>query len=266
MKPKDIRMMIAAIFAASLVSPIAQADDEPYLTLSTGFDYSTGKYGTTSTTTTTSIPITAIYETGDWSLRLTVPYLIVTGEGAVTVSGRTGGRRGTATTTTTTTKTRTTQSGLGDIVTLASYDLYMNDEADTGLGVTGRIKFGTANKSFGTGLNDYSLQMYSYTQIGDLSPSLSIGYEVVGSSTTTPMNNVFFGVIGTSYSLSDATSIGVDYRYAQQASVTGSEQKDASIYASHRLSDDLYLRGYVMRGFTDSSADNGVGFSVSLTY
>lgn len=266
MKRKDIRMMVAAMFAASLVSPIAQADDESYLTLSTGFDYSTGKYGTTSTTNTTSIPVTANYETGDWSLRMTVPYLIVTGEGDVTVSGRTGGRRATATTTTTTTKTRTTQTGLGDIVTMASYDLYMNDDADTGLGVTGRIKFGTANKSFGSGLNDYSLQLYSYTQIGDLSPSLSIGYEVVGSSSTTPMNNVFFGAIGTSYSLSDETSIGVDYRYAQQASVTGSEQKDASIYASHRLSDDVYLRGYVMQGFTDSSADNGVGLSVSLTY
>lgn len=264
MKQKDIRMMVAVMLTATLASPVAQADDESYLTLSSGFDYSTGKYGTTSTTNTTSIPVTANYATGDWSLRLTVPYLIVIGEGDVTVSGR--GRRAMTTTTTTTTKTRTTQSGLGDIVTMASYDLYMNDEADTGLGVTGRIKFGTANKSFGTGMNDYSLQLYSYTQIGDLSPSLSIGYEVVGSSTTTPMNNVFFGAIGTSYSLSDKTSIGVDYRYAQQASVTGSEQKDASIYTSHRLSDDLYLRGYVMQGFTDSSADNGVGLSMSLTY
>jgi len=149
---------------------------------------------------------------------------------------------------------------------MASYDLYVNEDEDTGLGLTGRIKFGTANKSFGTGLNDYSLQLYSYTQIGDLSPSLSIGYEVVGSSTTTPMNNVFFGAIGTSYSLSDSTSIGVDYRYAQQAAATGSEQKDVSIYASHRLSDNLYLRGYVMQGLTDSSADNAVGFSLSSTY
>jgi hypothetical protein len=266
MKQTDIRMMVAAILTATLVSPIAQADDGSYLTLSSGFDYSTGKYGTASTTNTTSIPVTANYAAGDWSLRLTVPYLIVTGEGDVTVSGRGGGRRATTTTTTTTTKTRTTQSGLGDIVTMASYDLYMNDDEDTGLGVTGRIKFGTANKSFGSGLNDYSLQIYSYTRIGDLSPSLSIGYEVVGSSSTTPMNNVFFGAIGTSYSLNDATSVGVDYRYAQQASVAGSEQKDASIYANHRLSDDLYLRGYVMQGFTDSSADNGVGLSVTLTY
>jgi len=265
MKQKKFRIMAAAMFAASLFSPIAQAD-ESYLTLSTGFDYSTGKYGTAATTSTTSIPVTANYATGDWSLRLTVPYLIVTGQGDVTVSGRSGGRRAMTTTTTTTTKTHTTQSGLGDIVTMASYDLYMSDDEDTGLGLTGRIKFGTANKSFGSGMNDYSLQMYSYTRIGNLSPSLSIGYEVVGSSTTTPMNNIFFGAVGTSYSLSDATSIGVDYRYAQQAAATGSEQKDASIYASHRLSDNFYLRGYVMQGLTDSSADNAVGFSLSSTY
>lgn len=59
----------------------------------------------------------------------------------------------------------------------------MNDVADTGLGLTGRIKFGTANKSFGSGL------------------------EIIR------------------YSLNDATSIGVDYRYAQQISVTGSAQR-----------------------------------------
>ncbi|MFA6121466.1 MAG: hypothetical protein WCT35_07595 [Sideroxydans sp.] len=261
------KLIFGALMAAAVCSsPIAYADDESYLTLSSGFDYSSGKYGGTSTTNTTSIPISALYETGAWSLRLTVPYLIVSGEGDVTVSGRMGGRHTTSMATTTATKTRTTQTGLGDVVATATYDLYVNDDFDTGIDLTGRIKFGTANKAFGSGLNDYSVQMYSYTRFGDLSPSLSLGYEVVGSSSTAPMNNVFFGSVGTRYSLSEETSLGMDYRYAQKASITGAEQSDATIYVSQQLGEATYLRSYVMQGFADGSADKGAGLSLSVTY
>jgi len=264
---RNKKLLFGALMAAVVGSlPIAHADDESYLTLSSGFDYSTGKYGGTSTTNTTSIPVSALYETGAWSLRLTVPYLIVSGAGDVVVSGRTGGRRATSTTTTTVTKTRTTQTGVGDVVTMATYNLYMNDDFDTGVDLTGRVKFGTANKAFGSGLNDYSVQMYSYTRFGDFSHSLSLGYEVVGSSTTAPMNNVFFGSIGTRYSLSEETSLGMDYRYAQKASITGAEQSDATLYVSQQLGADTYLRGYVMQGFANGSADNGAGLSLSITY
>lgn len=250
---------------AVMASPNAHADEDTYLTLSSGFDYSSGKYGTTSVTNTVSVPVSALYETGAWTLKLTAPFLIVTGEGDVVVSGRTGGRRASATTTTTT-KTRTTQSGLGDVVTMATYNLYSSDDSDSGIDLTGRIKFGTASKAFGSGLNDYSAQLYAYTSVGELSPSFSLGYEVVGSSATEPMNNVFFGSVGTSYRLSDKTRIGMDYRYAQKSTVTGSEQQDASLYASQELTPDVYLRGYVLKGFSSGSADTGFGMSIATTF
>jgi hypothetical protein len=267
MKQKNSGLATLLMGIAVIASPFAHADEDSYLTLSSGFDYSSGKYGTTSVTDTISVPVSALYETGAWSLKLTAPYLIVTGEGNVAVSGRTGGRRGTTTTTTTTvTKTRTTQTGLGDVVTMATYNLYSDNESDSGIDLTGRIKFGTASKAFGSGLNDYSAQIYSYTSVGALSPSFSIGYEVVGSSTTAPMNNVYFGSIGTGYSISEQTRIGIDYRYAQKASVTGAEQKDGSLYASQELTPDVYLRGYVLKGFAAGSADSGLGMSISTSF
>lgn len=217
-------------------------------------------------TDTLSVPISAFYETGAWSLKLTVPFLTVTGAGDLMVGGRNGSKRGTTTTMTTVTKTRTTQTGLGDVVTMATYNLYSSDESDSGIDLAGRIKFGTASKAFGSGLNDYSAQMVAYTSVGDLSPSFSLGYEVVGSSTTVPMNNVYFGSIGASYSLTEQTRIGMDYRYAQKASATGAEQKDVSLYASQELTPDVYLRGYVLNGFAGGSADSGLGMSISTTF
>lgn len=266
MKRNDTWMIGAWMVAALLTASIAHAEEESYFTLSSGFDYASGKYGGTSTTDTTSIPVSAMYETGAWSLRLTVPYLIVSGEGDVVVSGRTGGRRANAMNMAMVTKTRTTQTGFGDVVTMATYSFYMSDEFDTGIDLAGRIKFGTASKAFGSGSNDYSMQMYSYTRIGALSPSLSLGYEVVGSSTAVPMNDVFFGSLGTRYDMSEHTRFGMDYRYAQKASATGGEQKDITLYASQRLADEIYLKGYLMQGFADGSADNGAGLSVSVTF
>ncbi|MEQ1532001.1 MAG: hypothetical protein HOO97_00780 [Sideroxydans sp.] len=252
---------------AVMASPFAHADEDSYLTLSSGFDYSSGKYGTASVTDTLSVPISALYEKGAWSLKLTVPFLMVTGAGDVMVSGRNGGKRRTTTTTTTTvTKTITTQTGLGDVVTMATYNLYSSDESDSGIDLTGRIKFGTASKAFGSGLNDYSAQMVAYTSVGNLAPSASLGYEVVGSSTTAPMNNVYFGSIGAGYRLGEQTRIGIDCRYAQKASATGAEQKDVSLYASQELTPDVYLRGYVLKGFAAGSADTGLGMSISTTF
>lgn len=263
MKRQNNWITTALMGVALLASPNAHADEDTFFTLSSGFDYSSGKYGTTSMTNTVSIPVSALYETGAWTLKLTVPYLIVTGEGDVVVSGRTGGRR---VITTTTTKTRTTQSGLGDVVTMATYNLYSSGESDSGIDLTGRIKFGTASTAFGSGVNDYSAQLYTYTSVGDFSPDFSLGYEVVGSPTSVPMNNVFFGSIGANYRLTDSTRIGIDYRYAQKSSVTGSEQQDASLYASQELTPDVYLRGYILKGFAAGSADNGFGLSIATTF
>ena len=76
--------------------------------MSTGFDYSTGKYGTATSTNILYIPVIAKYETDSLTLKLTVPYIRVTGTGNVV---RGIGSFGNAITGT----TSTTQSGLGDV-------------------------------------------------------------------------------------------------------------------------------------------------------
>jgi hypothetical protein len=58
--------------------------------LSVGGDYSTGKYGGSEKTEVHSVPITATYDSGPLTLRVSVPYLEVTGFGDVVVSGLSG--------------------------------------------------------------------------------------------------------------------------------------------------------------------------------
>lgn len=250
----------AAILLA--MSGGAWAEDDSYLAMSVGLERSSGKYGGTSTTDTTSVPVSMRYATDDWSLKLSVPYLFVTGDGSVLVSGSRGGRHS-VTTTTTTTTTRTTSSGLGDVVAFASYSLLRSEEGDAGLDVAARIKFGTASLKFGSGENDYAVQASTWAAFGNFTPSLMLGYEKLGSTATVPLDNAAYGSAGLDYLLSDETNIGMDYWYAQQASATGYAQKELSLYAATQVGKDSYLRGFVMKGLSDGSPDTGYGVSLS---
>lgn len=252
-----------AVAALIFVSGGVCADEDRNFTMIAGYDSSSGKYGTASTNDIVSIPVSALYETGNWALKLTVPYLQVTGEGDVIASGGHGGRRGSTTTTTT---TRTTRSGMGDIVTMATYNLYSADESDSGAELTGRIKFGTASKMLGTGENDYAAQLFAYHALGDFSPGLMAGYEVLGSSAELPMNNVYYGSVGGDYKFSGKTRGGAEYKYAQQATATGAELRELTLYASHQVSSGVYLRGYLLKGYSDASPDSGFGLSISSAF
>lgn len=250
------------LFAAGGVC--AEENKDGYLTLTLGYEASSGDYGTAATTDIVTVPVSALYEKGRWAMKLTVPYLRVTGDGTVLASG--GGRGRRATTTTTTTTTRTTDSGLGDVVALVAYNIYAADEVDAGVDLAGRIKFGTASRTLGTGMNDYAAQLYGYHALGDLTPSLVLGYEVLGSSAEVPLENVYYGTATVDYRFSDPTSGGVEYRYVQQASVTAAEQRELSFYISHEIGRDLFLRGYLMKGYADGSPDSGFGLSLSAVY
>src|SRR4051794_41026317 len=95
---------VAAALMAPLLPHVALADSN--VTLKTGYDYTSGTYGTNSRTEITSIPFIAGYETGNWAFKATLPYLRITG--ADNVIGGVGVVRQTST-------TQRTDSGLGDL-------------------------------------------------------------------------------------------------------------------------------------------------------
>lgn len=259
---------ISGTLAISLgfVSVVTHAEEDSFFTLGVGYEFSTGKYGTTSSTDIVTVPVTALYESGPWSLKLTVPYLRITGVGDVIVSSRSGGMHGTSTTTTTTVTKSTTRSGLGDVATMLTYNLYSGEEYESGIDLSGRIKFGTASTALGTGENDYAVQMYFYHDVGNFTPSILFGYEMLGSTDQLLLNNVYYGALGSSYSFSDQASAGAEYRYSQQASATAAEQRELTLYANYQIGADVFLRGYLMKGYTTASPDSGYGLSVAAVF
>jgi hypothetical protein len=246
--------MITATALATL--PVAA---EPGFSLTTGLDYSTGKYGGTETTEIFYIPFTGKYEADEYTLKLTVPYLRVTGPGNVLIDL---GPIGPAST------TSTTQSGLGDIVVAGTYNMYEGRGNGTLVDVTAKIKFATADeaKGLGTGENDYALQADLYKTLGKNTVFGTLGYRVMGDPPGVTLNNVFYASLGVGHQYSQETSAGLILNLQEKAFPTGFPQQELTAYVSHKLGKTWKAQAYAVKGFSNGSPDWGAGAMFSAAF
>ncbi len=256
--------ILAAIVVSSfaLVPVQAGAAAEGQFSLETGMDYNTGKYGATQATDILYVPVTGRYQGKEWTLKLTVPYLQITGPANVVVING-AGLTGVATT-----NTRSTRAGLGDVLVAASHNVYNGGPSGVVANLTGKIKFGTASssKGLGTGKNDYTLQSDLYQVVGKITFFGTLGYRVYGSPATYSLNNVFFGALGGSYKFGPMTSGGVMLNGGQKVTATGSSRLEALLFVSHRIEKNWKTQGYLLKGFTNSVPEWGGGATVAYLF
>lgn len=245
-----IPLLFCAVCAIGL-QPACAADGK--VSFSTGFDYSSGDYGTASRTETWAIPLSLKYKTDDWSVRISSAWLRIVGSGSVTAEGDPTGASG----------ARTRSEGAGDLITAASYTLLDPQTQGVGLDLGGKIKFGTADaaKFLGTGKNDYSLQTEVYRLQGAWMPYLSLGYKWKGSPSGIAYRNVGFGTVGSDYHFSSTLSAGGSYGWQQKLTATSNMMREATLYLAYRLNEPNRINLYVNKGFSNASADWGSGVS-----
>jgi len=267
-------------------APVAQAatTDSGRFSLSAGADYSSGKYGTDTTTDIWSVPVTAAYQTDRWTFKLTVPYINISGAGNVIpglgrvdngnpigrglghIIGGNGGNGGNGGGTAATTSG--SASGLGDITASAGYQLFASADRTFGLDLTGKVKFGTAdeNKGLGTGKNDYGLSLDTYKASGDWTAFGGVGWMKYGSSQYIRLKNGFNANIGADYKLGASDSVGAYYYYRERIADTGAAQSEIAGYWNHRFNDSLRVQAYALAGFADGSPDYGAGASLKYAF
>ena len=258
---KNLRnTLVIAMGLTGLVTQIAFAADAGVFSVTSGVDYSSGKYGSRDRTDITSVPVIGKYEVDSWTFKLTVPYVSITGPG--NVSPGIGKFKGTTTT------KRSTESGLGDIVAAATYNAYNGSNGGPVVDVTGKVKFGTADekKGLGTGENDYIGQVDLYQSFGDFTALGTLGYRVYGDSSAARLDDVFFGSIGGSYKVAPGTSAGVIYDYRPAITRNGSAVSEATAFVNHKINDNWKAQAYLVKGFANGSPDYGVGALVGYTF
>jgi hypothetical protein len=240
--------------SATLAASKSWADGGQF-SLSSGPISSSDKYTTTKSADILSNPVIGKYQTGPWVFKLTVPDPGISGTGGVVPEiGRI--RIANA--------ANSSQSHFGDTVAAATYDIYSGSASTFGIGLTGKVKLGMADKltGLGTGQNDYSAEANAYQNFDRFTALGSLGYKVLGNPAGISADSVLYGSFGGTYQLNDQMSGGVDISLAQNPSATSAEQRQLTAYVSHMINKSMKARGYVLKGFTSGSPDTGLGAQV----
>ena len=258
---RDIEAFVSAALVAATFAGAPAAHAQGQVTVGAGAEYSTGKYGSTQSTDTLYIPFFARYETGRWQFKGTVPYIRVSGPGnvvgagpdRVALPGETG---------------RRTESGLGDIVASAFYNLVDERAAAFGLDLGAKVKLGTADEAagLGTGEHDFSLQADFFKRFGELGAFGTLGYRFYGDPPGIDLRNVPYWAVGGSYRISGDTSVGLSYDYRPKIVSNGSAVSEVTAFLSQRLSREWRLQLYGLVGFANASPDAGVGLLVDYRF
>jgi hypothetical protein len=257
--------ILAAVWCTVVVAPLragaeVAASGPGRWSFSTGFDYSSGDFGQTTRTDILYVPLDLKYEKDPWALRLTLPYIEITGPrsvigggpgGPVVVSGGGTGQR--------------TDAGLGDIITSVTYSIIPASLKMPLIDLTGKVKFGTADeqKGLGTGQNDYTFQVDIAKSFGKWSPFGTIGYRFVGKAEGFDLHNTWLGTLGVGYRYRPHLSVGVYYDYReseQQLNVPGSAAPQELVpYLVWKAGKHWTVTAYGVIGFSDGSPDGGGG-------
>jgi Putative MetA-pathway of phenol degradation len=248
--------------------PVLAQDYGPALGEYAGFDvsigaeYTSGKYGGTTSTDIWYIPLTLRYVTESWYARLTIPYLIVEGSRDLVISGggAKGGRKSGAISTI---RASRTDSGIGDVIAAAGYRLLEQTDMRPAIDLTGKVYFGTAdeNKGLGTGENDYAAQIDLTKDLGNWILSGAAGYLVTGNPRGTDFKDVVYGRVDAGIRF-DRLTLGAAVD-AQQATISGNDNPAyLTGYLTGRVGERGKLTGYLLRGLSDASPDWGAGVTL----
>lgn len=243
----------------SLVLPLGcHANDG--LTVSSGFDYSTGKYGAAQSTETLYVPLSAKYEFSDWTWRATIPYIESTGPSAVSGSGADRVALDNGQT------TRRKAAGLGDIVLAANRTVWARGPWLIDLGTKFKIATADKNEGLGTGKNDYAIQAEVYRTLDSHTVFGTLGYKRMGDPDGLDLKDPFFTSLGWSIRMSQKTAIGLSYDYRQPITETGSPLREATGFMTHKLDQHWKVQTYLVAGFSQASPDLGAGIFVFYAY
>lgn len=242
------------VVAPLLLGNIASAGD---YTFTTGAEYTEGKYGTSINTTMLQVPFTLGYNTEQYALSVTVPYIHISGSEDVIFSGTT---KSPMISTTTTSNVKHTDYGLGDITLSGTYQLQKEIKTRPWIAMTGKIKLGTAdeNKRLGTGENDYAVQL----ELAKKALHGYLGYKIIGDTPIINYNDVTYGAIGITIPVSKKWTTVTEY-YTEQASVSGVKNVQELSFRMSKALKDKKFSWYLVKGFTDSSPDWGAGVTLS---
>ncbi|HEU4812835.1 MAG TPA: transporter [Xanthomonadaceae bacterium] len=263
-------MKRSLLFAAGcLLAGAVHAEDG--FTVGIGADYSTGDYGTDTTTEIWSVPLTARFDSGDWRFKASLPWLRVSGDPNVlpglgnvaNLNPRGRGRGGLVGPPPPDAETASgTASGVGDLTLEVSRSF--DTGGPLGIDVTGKAKIATADedKGLGTGANDYGLAIDLYRAYGATTVFGGAGYTMLGDSDFIDVDAVANANVGFSRKVG-AGNLGLLYDWREAASTGFDDRSEITGFYGVDAGASGRVQFHATRGLSDGSPEWGAGVSYS---
>ncbi len=255
--------------ALLLLASAAHAEDG--FNLGLGADYSSGDYGSDTTTTIFSVPVTAKYTTGAWSFKASLPWLrvdgdpnVVPGLGSLTNLNPLGRGRGIGGGTPIPIESGT-ESGIGDLRVAATYSV--DTGGPLGIDLTANAKIATADedKGLGTGANDYGVAVDLYRDFDGTLLFGGVGYAALGDSAFIDVGSVLNANAGASWRVGGG-SLGAMYDWRAAASDAADDRSELTGFYSFPTGERTKIQVYAVKGLSDGSPDWGAGLSLSAGF
>lgn len=253
--------------------------------LSTGVNFSTGRYEELTDTKVISAPISLKFTKADFRIRVSLPYVRVDGPGSLiqTPEGSGGGYSGGITDNGASNSgsgisgfgdvevddnddmpAGSKRSGFGDAVVAATYsfDLGSNFFIDA----SGKVKIPTAStaKRLGTGEVDVTTAADFVKMAGPTTFYVHGRRKFRGKPAGSSIRSVWGAGAGASIRAGQGITVGADYDWQQSSLIGNQASSDVTGWASYRLTRKISLSTFASTGLNSNSADFAGGLSISV--
>ena len=264
-----LELIVTAVAMASVFAAPASAqqggalrrDRSLGLSLTTGADYSSGRYGGPAKTEILVVPFSLRARKGPFRVSATLPWLRL--DGPANIVG--GGEDGPIVIDPNAPSPRQVRKGLGDLSLGFDYALPRDDlggfEVDLGV----RLKLPTSGTSRGlsTGKTDIGLVADISRPLGKFSPFLTLGYRMPGDPDGFELRNSVTVSAGTSATFGKLVAIGA-YDYAGATSRSSFDSHSLFGALAAPVAKRVILTGYGSVGLSRGAPDHGIGLLVTF--
>lgn len=244
------------LVSALLLAGTVHAQDG--LTLGIGADYSSGDYGSDTTTEIWSVPVSARLVSGDWTFKASLPWLRVSGDPNVLPGlGSVGNLDPGA--------AERVASGVGDLALSASWTLPTGKPLGVQLTGNAKIALADEDQGLGTGANDYGVVVDVYRTYGATTWFGGAGYTWLGDSPFIDVDAVANVNAGFSHAVGKG-NLGLVYDWRETASSAFEDRNELTAFYGLPAGKSGRFQVYALRGLSDGSPDWGAGLSYSVTF
>ena len=288
-----------SLLAGAVVAVLAQfttAHADTRVQASSGLQYSDGKYGETTSTSALVVPFSVRATFGAWSIRASVPYVMVdgpadvseiiddsSGRGTSSGSGSSGSGSGSGTSgrdgsgsgsggsgggddddpVDLVTADRS-ESGIGDASIALTYSLDSIGDSPAYVDFTGRVRLPTGSEEdgLGVGATDY-VALSEIGWDGDAGGAfVSAGRRFLGAVDDVERVDGWQASIGGWINVSDSAVVGAYYDWRNSSVRDGEDPSSVEAYVSWRLNDAWKVEVNGGIGLSDASADYTGGLTL----